>query len=322
MIFVGIDVGGTSSRCVAVDTAGKVLARGGGPGSNVHRHGIPEAAQRAVTLVRRTLAGAGSADGPVHAAVCTAGLDTEETARTFAAVLRDLAPEVVWRLENDAVAAWKGAFGAGESGVVAICGTGAVAFARHDGRQARAGGWGAALGDEGSGYDMGRRALLALLRHQDGMGPATSLREPVLNHLGLSRTESIIDHVHFHMQPSHVAALAPLVLGQAGEGDEVAVSVVDGVARSLAGMVAAAARTVRGNEEREIPFSLAGGVSGDEYFAGRVRRHCADPALLTPWHRPEAPPVVGAVYLAMEAAGTFSAVDLTQDHVDRYQTCN
>ncbi|HEV7976045.1 N-acetylglucosamine kinase [Amycolatopsis sp.] len=320
MIFVGIDVGGTSSRCVATGVDGTVLARAGGPGSNVHRHGVPVAARRAVALVRQALGGL-PADDAVYAAVCTAGLDTEDTAVAFAAALREIAPDIVWRLENDAVAAWKGAFGAGPSGVVAICGTGAVAFARHDGRQARAGGWGAALGDEGSGYDMGRRALLALLRHQDGMGPATSLRDPVLSHLGLSRTDAIIDHMHFHLQPSQVAALAPMVLREAKGGDEVALSIVDGVARSLVEIAAAAARAVRGNESHEIPFSLAGGVSGDGYFAERVRRHGAEPSLLLAWHPPEATPAIGAVYLAMETAGTFTAVDEDRNHNDRCRTC-
>jgi N-acetylglucosamine kinase-like BadF-type ATPase len=322
MIFVGIDVGGTRSRCVAVGGDGAVLARAEGQGSNVHRHGVPEAARRAVALVREALAGAAPTGDAVHAAVCAAGLDTEDTANGFAAALREIAPDIRWRLENDAVAAWKGAFGSRTSGVVAICGTGAVAFARHEGRQARAGGWGAALGDEGSGYDIGRRALVALLRHHDGMGPATSLRDPVLCHLGLARTDAIIDHMHFHLQPSHVAALAPIVLRHAGDGDPVAVSIVDGAADSLVEIAAAAAAAVRGAGGGEIPFALAGGVSQNEYFAERVRGRCADPSLLLGWHRPEAAPIIGAVYLAMEAAGRFSTVEPDRDHNDWCQTCS
>jgi N-acetylglucosamine kinase-like BadF-type ATPase len=317
MIFVGIDAGGTRSRCIAVSVDGTPIARAEGPGSNVHHHGAVEAANRVIALVREALAGTSSVVGQVHAAVCAAGLDTEETANALAAALHHVAPEIVWRLENDAVAAWKGAFGARPRGVVAVSGTGAVAHARNDGREARAGGWGAALGDEGSGYDIGRRALIALLRQHDGMGARTSLHGPVLSHLGLNGLEAIIDHVHFDMQPSHVAALAPLVLEHAQHGDLVAVSIVDGVVESLVEIAAAAASAVRTEVGQQIPLSLVGGVSASAYFSERVRERCAEPALAIPWHPVESAPVIGAVRLAMEAAGTSRAVssELTHNHI-------
>jgi N-acetylglucosamine kinase-like BadF-type ATPase len=303
MMFVGVDAGGTSPRRVAVNSGETKVGRADGPGANVHRHGTAKAAERIVSLIRTALPGdiSGAA---VAAAVCAAGLDTDGAAREFAVALGQLAPGIRWRAENDAVAAWRGAFGDRHRGVVVISGTGSAAYARYDGAEARAGGWGAELGDQGSGYDIGRRALIALLRHHDGTGPASTLREPILAHLGLTRADAIIDHVHFDMQPSDVAALAPIVLSQARELDPVAISIIDAAAGALAEIAAAAARAVRPGTIDDIPVSLVGGLSRDAYFVKRVRWRCADPALRLSWSPALAVPVIGAVALARDMAGT------------------
>jgi N-acetylglucosamine kinase-like BadF-type ATPase len=286
-----------------VDTEGTTVGRADGPGANVHRHGTASAAERIISLVRKALP-SGVSGPAVAAAVCAAGLDTDGAAREFAVALGQAAPGIRWRTENDAVAAWRGAFGAQHRGVVMISGTGSAAYARYDGTEARAGGWGAELGDQGSGYDIGRRALIALLRHRDGTGPATSLREPILAHLGLARADAIIDHVHFDMQPSDVAALAPIVLAHARDRDPVAVSITDAAAGALAEIAAAAARAVRPQATEAIPVSLVGGLSRDAYFAERVRWRCADPAVRLSWHPALAAPVMGAVALARDMAWT------------------
>jgi N-acetylglucosamine kinase-like BadF-type ATPase len=315
MIFVGVDAGGTHARCAAISSTGAVVGRVGGPGANVHRHGLQGSGRSLVGLVRAAL-GDTPPGAPVFAAVCAAGLDTKEVEAALADGLRQAAPEIDWSLANDAMGAWKGAFGTGSSGVVAISGTGSVAFARNGAREARAGGWGALLGDEGSGYDIGRRALIAVLREHDHIGPRTSLRGPVLRQLGLTEPQSIIDHMHFHMQPSDVAALAPLVLDHASTGDQEAERIVDAAAAALVEFARAAATAVRGEDDPPTPFALVGGVSEDAWFRARVRLRSTLPALCLSWREAQASPIVGSVRLAMEAAitacpGLIGNIELT-----------
>src|SRR5918993_494438 len=83
--------------------------------------------------------------------------------------------------------------GAGASpGIVVISGTGAIAYGvSHHGVAARAGGWGPTLGDEGSGYWIGRRALAAVMRDADGRGPHTDLTRLVLRHFSLPPPETL-----------------------------------------------------------------------------------------------------------------------------------
>src|SRR5262249_40842429 len=80
-------------------------------------------------------------------------------------------------VDNDARIALTGAIGFG-GGVVVIAGTGSVAFGRkEEGAEARAGGWGPIIGDEGSGYGIARAGLAAIMRAHDGRGPATKMTE-------------------------------------------------------------------------------------------------------------------------------------------------
>jgi glucosamine kinase len=303
MIFVGVDAGGTRARCAAISSTGTVIGRVTGPGANVHRHG-PQASGRSLVGLVRAALGDTPPGAPVYAAVCAAGLDTKEVEAALADGLREAAPDIDWSLANDAMGAWMGAFGTGSSGVVAISGTGSVAFARNGAREARAGGWGALLGDEGSGYDIGRRALIAVLRQHDRVGPPTALSGPVLRQLGLTEPQSIIDHMHFRMQPSDVAALAPVVLRHASAGDPVAERIVEAAAAALVEFAGAAAAAVRGEGDPPTPFALVGGVSGDALFRARVRLRSSGPARCLSWQQAQASPIVGSVRLAMEAAAT------------------
>ena len=95
-------------------------------------------------------------------------------------------------IEHDAVIALIGATDA-RPGIIVISGTGSMAFGIDPSeRRARTGGWGFMLGDEGSGFDIARRGLIACLRAYDGRGADTSIRPRVLQLLGLSSAEDLI----------------------------------------------------------------------------------------------------------------------------------
>src|SRR5204862_1881072 len=87
---------------------------------------------------------------------------------------------------NDALIALQAGIG-DAPGIVVVSGTGSIAYGRNaQGEAARAGGWGHVLGDEGSGYWIGRLALRAVVRHADGRGRATRLTPLLLGHFGLT----------------------------------------------------------------------------------------------------------------------------------------
>jgi N-acetylglucosamine kinase-like BadF-type ATPase len=146
-------------------------------------------------------------------------------------------------IANDAHIALTGATG-GEPGVIAIAGTGSIAYGRNAaGKTARAGGWGYIFGDEGGAFDLVRQALRAILRHDEGWGAATSLRDTLLHATGARDGNDLLHRFYTLDFPrSRVASYAPLIDEAAREGDHVAREILMSGAQALATYVAAVRR--------------------------------------------------------------------------------
>ena len=143
-------------------------------------------------------------------------------------------------LLGDYEIAHTGALG-GKEGIVLIAGTGSVCFGKTcDGRSAMGGGWGHLIGDRGSGYGLGRDALVAVARVLDGYGEPTVLTDMLYGEKGLDTPERIVSYVYSN-DKSAVAALSPLVDRACRQGDPVSRRIVDDNARELADIVLAVA---------------------------------------------------------------------------------
>jgi glucosamine kinase len=118
-------------------------------------------------------------------------------------------------------------------GIVVSAGTGSIAVGRdRAGKQHRIGGYGWQMGDEGSGYAIGRAALGAVSRAVDGRSPKTALSDRILRASRSADFDSLIRWAAT-ASPAEVAALAPHVLAVAAEGDPLAQGITDYAAREL-----------------------------------------------------------------------------------------
>ena len=182
-------------------------------------------------VVRQALAGAGRLTGDVlYIGAAGAGREPERDELRKALRAENLAPTVV--VATDIEIALAAAFDDGP-GIVVSAGTGSVAVGRdRAGRQHRIGGYGWQMGDEGSGYAIGRAALGAVSRAVDGRSPRTALSDRVL---AASRSENFDALVRWAAgaSPAEVAALAPHVLDVAAHGDPLAQGIADYAAREL-----------------------------------------------------------------------------------------
>ena len=224
-LAIGVDGGGTRARVVVLDERGRELHRGEGLGAVVTAAEPQVAAAAVREAVERALAdSAGAPAGSVlWAGLSGAGLPEARAAAEGALIDLRIADRVV--VGTDAEAAFHDAFGAGP-GILLIAGTGSVALARApDGSAVRAGGWGSYLGDEGSGFRIGLDALHAVVRADDGRDPPTVLREAVLEALGLERARPLVGWIA-SASKAEVAALVPLVVRAAADGDEAARSIL------------------------------------------------------------------------------------------------
>ena len=258
MHVLGIDAGGTKTVCLLADERGDVVAESRGPGANLHAAG-EETVER---VLQQVVGGALDGRPVVPEAICLgiAGVDRQHEADTIAAIMRRIGHRSRVLVVNDALIAL--AAGAGDDpGIVIISGTGSIVYGRNERVEAaRAGGWGHMIGDEGSGYWIGREALAAVMRAGDGRGPETQLQADVVAHFGIADLSRLPGIVYDRDVPRmSVAALGPIVDRAAGQGDAVARRIIDMAADELA----LAARSVATRLEMRgdaFTFLLAGTV--------------------------------------------------------------
>ena len=169
MFVLGIDAGGTKTVCLLADGDGRVRASARGPGANLQTLGELEVEKVLHEVMDSVLADERSAP----AAICLgiAGVDRPHDNAIIRGIMRRIGHKAPVLVVNDALAALVAGAGDDGPGIVLIAGTGSICYGRNeDGRAARAGGWGYILGDEGSGWWIGRQALSAVMRAGDGRG--------------------------------------------------------------------------------------------------------------------------------------------------------
>jgi N-acetylglucosamine kinase-like BadF-type ATPase len=190
-------------------------------------------------------------------AVCAgvAGVDRAAVSCPLLAWLRKAIPARHHLLATDAAIALHAALGT-TPGMIVVSGTGSIAYARsHRGQTLRAGGWGASFDDPGSGYDLGRKAIMAALRDFDGRGERTVLSSRICRALHLSDITQI---VRKKLDTQQVTALFPLVAEAARQGDRVARRLCAQAGDDLAQLALALARRL--GRRGMLPVFCAGGV--------------------------------------------------------------
>ena len=258
--FLGIDGGGTKTTCAVGDETSLLATATAGP-SNIVRVGESEARESLLRSVRQACAAAGIApDEVVRTCVGGAGAARPE----LAAVVRRILAEILATpidVVGDMQTALEAAFDTGP-GVIVNAGTGSFAYGRNrQGKTLRAGGWGFAIGDEGSAHWIGHEAVSAVLRDSERREDAATLNESSLVK-GLYKAwgvNSLLDLARAgnSLPPPDFAVLFPAV---AGSGDEVARQVLRKAARELAELAGVVIRRLFLQEDGIVPVAMTGGV--------------------------------------------------------------
>jgi glucosamine kinase len=223
-------VGGTKTA-VAVSEDGSIVGRAEGPGAAVRPGRALASASTIIEVVRGALSAAGRLRGDVLV-VGAAGAGRAPEREELRTAIRgeNIASNIV--VTTDIEIALAAAFADGP-GIVVSAGTGSVAVGRDQaGKRHRIGGYGWQMGDEGSGYAIGRASLGAVSRAVDGRSPQTALSDRLLKVTRSSDFDSLIRWAA-GASPAEVAALAPHVLAVAAEGDPLAQGIADYAAREL-----------------------------------------------------------------------------------------
>lgn len=254
-IHLGVEGGGTKTTAVALDENLALVEKAGfGPGN------LRLLSDKALSDLFRQIASAFSK--PASIGICLAGLRTEQDAGRVRKIAGKIWPNVPIHTGHDLEAALAAADtrkAEGTASVLVLSGTGSCCYGRTaEGRESKLGGWGHLLGDRGSGYHIGLRALQEVAFHFDRDGGWSRLGERILRRLLLNSPEDLIAFVQ-SAEKHAIADLAPEVFAAAEDTDRIAQQILRDAAQSLASdALRCAARLARGKEP--VRFVLAGSV--------------------------------------------------------------
>ena len=254
--FLGIDGGGTKTRFLLADQDG-IIASASGPGCKVSRVGLEQ--------VRTTLQqGTNSVCRDVNispgdiASVCAGmtGAGREGAASEIAVVISKLVPSAKIKVVGDIVIAHEAALG-GAPGVVVIAGTGSIAYGLNEaGETARAGGWGHAISDEGSGHWIGIKAVAAVL-HAHDCGRGTELDPRILSRWNVRSHDQLVQLSNASPAPDF-SSLFPDVVAAFENGDPLAQEILVSAGTELAKVTASVLQRLRFGHPTEV--AMMGGV--------------------------------------------------------------
>jgi len=300
--IIGIDGGGTKTHAVITNLQGEKLYECfGGPSNflivgtekvSVSLHEVIQDCLRCLNLSTADLAAV--LLGSTGAGRRT---DAELLETEFQSFLRSKKISIPnFRVESDARIALEGAFG-GKPGSILIAGTGSIMFGKDKaGTIHRVGGFGRYLGDEGSGYSIGRNGLTAVAKAFDGRSEKTIISDLLFEKFTISTSESLIQNVY--KNNFDIPSVAPLVLQAAELDDKTAIEIIEQETDELILHIKAMQKKIN---EPVLFISLIGGILSNKNIFSQLFTHKVSQQLSNCVIRaPEFPPEYGAIILARE----------------------
>ena len=315
-LAIGVDGGGTQTRCVVLDDQGQVKGYGvsGASKPDAVEPALGRAnLQESIRLACEAYGGVGAIDTVF---IGMGGVISQADIDVVLGMVNDLGwrPNVPIGVDVDIAIALAGGTG-GQPGIALIVGTGSSCYGRNAaGETWRSGGWGYIIDDYGSGFYLGQKALEAVIRAADGRAPATALTAPIMAGLGIHDLNEVMHRIYYpRLDHTGIAALAPIVVQVAEqEHDATAQAIIERGCDELALMVATVTQRLQlGDNVLVVPVGSLGTVN---VYYRQVLEKAITRLLPQARIRSEvAPAVIGAAFLALKQIGiTLSEDTLAQ----------
>ncbi len=297
---LGVDGGGTQTTAILVGLDGAVVAEEKSVSTNIQIVGVEKATKTIIKLIFACCKKAGCDINSIKSIVMgLAGAGRLSDKKILLEGLKKsqiLLPNVT--VENDARIALEAAF-ASSYGIVLIAGTGSIALSKDEaGKIFRLGGWGRILGDEGSGYTIGLKALNAAIRAHEGRADKTALLNLALEHFDCKSLDDIVSKIY--TGSADIAAFAPKVVKASAEFDHVAHNILFSQANELADLVRALIAQM--HPRRKMPVALMGGLLETEnVYSKMVKERIARSLPQIIIQKPKFPAAFGAAIMGLKA---------------------
>jgi N-acetylglucosamine kinase-like BadF-type ATPase len=300
--LIGLDGGGTKTHAVITNLNGEKLYECNGGASNFLVQGTFTVSQTLLSIIQKCVDEISAQLIEVECVLLgTTGAgrrnDAEKLENDFTSFLKEKNVSLkLFVVESDARIALEGAF-AGKPGSILIAGTGSIMFGKDaQGNVYRVGGFGRFLGDEGSGYMLGKKGLVAVSKNFDGRGEATLLTNLVKEKFGIETPEILITEIY--KNNFDIASIAPLVIEAAQKGDAAALKIVEEETNEL--LLHIKTMYNKMNEEALNVSFIGGLISSQNFYSNLFKKKIADQLPHVKVIEPIYPPAMGAVLMAKE----------------------
>lgn len=305
---LGLDGGGSKTTVQIADTDGKVLIQNKSGSCNYKSVGIEIAKNNINTVILNSLEKMG-VPGIIFKSACfgLAGNDTDEDMKIYNRIIfnnklkKFLNPSTTIICNDSKIGLIAGSNK--KNRLMVISGTGANCFGiNEDGREAKANGWDYILGDEGSGYTIGLKALKAIVRAYDGRGQHTLLTDMVLDYLKLKDISELVSWVYDKpFFKEKIAELSEIVCSSAKMGDIVSIKILREEAREAASSVIVVVNKLN-LADKDFDLVLVGGVfKCEKYFKNLFFKILKNKFQRINFKSLTEKPVEGAIKLALES---------------------
>jgi len=302
-VFIGIDGGGTHSSAVAVDSAGRVLAKAKAGPLNFSSAGLPTARRGLNALVVSLDRQLPQETRFKEIVVGCAALFSDATETEKGKLCRGILPLERTRVVSDCQTACFGA-ASGSPGVVVLAGTGSIVVAQNEaGRMRRVGGWGHVLGDAGSAFWIALESVKAAIAAEEGGGRATGLSRLIRRWFKVRKLTEIVPMIHDPaFTKEQFARLAGHLAQKVAGCDAVFCGICRRAGRELAAQALVAVKLAR---LKACPLSLylVGGVLTNNSLVRDSLVTALKKARSVRVEEPRLSPLLGAAAMALDHAG-------------------
>ncbi|MCP3968019.1 MAG: hypothetical protein GY750_06130 [Lentisphaerae bacterium] len=308
--YLGIDAGGTRTRCVVADCHGHILSYGTSSTASLAA-GKDKVFQSLNDGISACIDGLQGFDGYIVSAFAgAASVVLEDERKLFSQLVKNVSIVNIGAVgtHHDIHAALKG--GLCESpGIALISGTGSSCYGiNKDEKSWQAGGWECVVDDLGSAYYMASRALGVIAKDVDGRGEPTTMTPCAYDYFKLQSWPEIIKRLHtegFKGKPlgkKDIAGFAPYVCKAAEQGDAAALKIIETGVDELILMVKSVCDNLglKGEEQKLI---LTGSVINNPFIRSIFQKKLKNVLPEMQVCDSIFPPVVGALLEAMRING-------------------
>lgn len=313
--ILGVDGGGTKTTALIADIKGNHIIESESGSSNYKSIGVKSAKENINNVVISAIENLGLRNKHklIFKSTCfgLAGNDSNEDTKIYKEIIfNDVIEKYLDRNKIIICNDTRIGLAAGsdsKNGVMIICGTGSNCYGINEqGREAKVNGWDYILGDEGSGYEIGIKALRALMRAYDGRGESTLLSKTILENLNIKDVSELIKWAYsYYFSKDRIAAITKTVCKTAEMGDKISKKIL----KEEADEAIISVKTVvdkLGLADKEFDLVFVGNVfKCEKYFKSVLMRKLKSKFTKINFKPLTKKPVEGAIKLALRKSVIF-----------------